>query len=94
VTRDEWALIRQVLEYFLRHPETADSLEGIARWRLSEERARQVLQSTQVVLEWLVASGYLERIESTAAAPLFRLNRARMAQAQQLVVTATEEGQP
>lgn len=31
-------LALEILQYYLRHPEAADTLEGVARWRLLEQR--------------------------------------------------------
>jgi len=34
---------KEILRYFLRHPQAADTLEGIVRWRLLEERVERTL---------------------------------------------------
>jgi hypothetical protein len=72
---------REVLSYFLRNPDTADSLEGIARWRLLEERVHRTITETQAALEWLVEQGYLVRIDHASAEPVFRLNEEKPADA-------------
>jgi hypothetical protein len=38
---DEACVTKQIVSYFLRNPNAADTLEGIARWRLLEERIHQ-----------------------------------------------------
>ena len=66
-----------VLSYFVRFPGAADSLEGIARWRLQEERVHRTLEDTRAALEWLTNAGYLIREDSVFVEPVFRLNDAR-----------------
>lgn len=65
--------MRQILNYFVRNRRAADSLEGVARWRLLEEQIQRSLQQTDAALKWLVAKGYLEEIKPAGAVPLFRL---------------------
>jgi hypothetical protein len=69
----EPAIVRQILNYFVRNRSAADSLEGVARWRLLEEQIQRSLQQTDVALKWLVAKGYLEEITPAGSVPLFRL---------------------
>ena len=77
--------IQQVLAYFVSRPLAVEGLEGIARWRLmSVEIARRV-EETHDAIEWLVQHGFLERVDTRAAAPLFRLNAARAADAHALL---------
>ena len=64
----------QILHYFERNPEAADSLEGIARWRLLEEQIHRSLLETQLALEWLVTQGFLVEVSSVSAGNLYRLN--------------------
>jgi len=48
-----------VLRYFRAHPEAADGLEGIARWRLLEETSLQEVEATARALRLLVDRGLL-----------------------------------
>jgi hypothetical protein len=69
------ARAREILEHYLTNPETADSLEGIAEWRLLEDFVQRRVEETDEALRWLVSRGALQRIESSGAAPpLYRLN--------------------
>ena len=65
-------VIRQVLGYFLRYPDASDSLEGIAHWRLAEERIHRAVEDTRTALDWLVEEGFL--VEEPARPPIYRLN--------------------
>ena len=73
--------MRQILNYFLRNRDAADSLEGVARWRLLEEQIQRSLQQTDAALKWLVAKGYLEEIKPAGSVPLFRMAPNRQAEA-------------
>jgi len=65
---------REILAYFLRNPAAADSLEGIARWRLLEQTIYRTISETERALKWLVENGYLIQMEKRSSRRLFRLN--------------------
>jgi hypothetical protein len=67
-------VVREVLRYFVRHPEAMDDLEGVARWRLAEEVIRRKVEETQRALTWLVERDYLRLTSAPGVAPLFSLN--------------------
>ena len=73
--------MKQILNYFVRNRNAADSLEGVARWRLLEEQVQRSLQQTDTALKWLVAKRYLEVIKPAGSVPLFRLDPDRRAEA-------------
>jgi len=77
----EPAIVKQILNYFVRNRNAADSLEGVARWRLLEEQIQGSLQQTDAALKWLVAKEYLEEIKPAGSVPLFRLDPGRHAEA-------------
>ncbi len=64
----------EVLRYFLRNPDATDNLEGIARWRLTEENIHRTVKATRRALRALVAKGYLVERRSAVAGTLFSLN--------------------
>ena len=77
-----------VLEYFLKHPNAADGVEGIARWRIQDEIARHTVDQVRRALEWLVQEGFLELQQATpGVAPMYRLNSRRAADAQRFLAT-------
>jgi len=79
------AVAKQILSYFLRNPEVADSLTELARWRLMEEQIRLSVENTQAALNWLVAEGYVQRETRVGTESLFRLNPARLEDAESLL---------
>ena len=73
------------MSYFLRHPAAADSLDGIARWRLMLQKIDQTVDETAEALRALVEEGLVEEIRSNSGAPVFRLNASRRAEAERLL---------
>jgi hypothetical protein len=74
-----------ILSYFVRNPQAADSLEGVARWRLMDEMIRRTVDETQAALAWLVAQGYLTSRTSPGGAVTFSLNPERVEEARQFL---------
>ena len=85
VRKPELDLAKQVLAYFVHNPNAADSVEGIARWRIMDEKIRFTVQETFAVLRWLVAEGYLDEVPTRGAGRIFRLNSERIDDARELV---------
>jgi hypothetical protein len=77
--------VRDVLSYFVRHPRAADSLEGVVRWRLLEEKLDQDVNETRKALSWLVSQGLLLTDSPKGAKALFYLNGERVRDAERLV---------
>jgi len=76
---------KEILSYFVRNPAAADSLEGIARWRLLEQAIHRTIAETERALKWLVQAGYLIEVEQPRSRLLFRLNQEKLKQAKALV---------
>ena len=72
--RPHHEVIREVLRYFLRHPQAAADLEGIARWRLLDERVHRKVEETCLALHWLVTHGFLIKTACPGDRPIFSLN--------------------
>jgi hypothetical protein len=85
VRRSDRERAREILSYFVRNPQAADSFEGVVRWRLLEEAVHRTVDETRRGLEWLVAAGFLVESTSPGAGPIFRLNPERAAAAARLV---------
>lgn len=62
-----------ILGYFLRHPDAADSLTEIARWRLMEEVVRHSVETTEAALNWLISEGYLREESRVGTERIFQL---------------------
>jgi hypothetical protein len=75
-------IAKQILRYFLRNPQSADSLEGVARWRLLEENVHQAMVETQSALEQLVAEGYLQVVSVPGSELIYILNTTRHKEAE------------
>jgi hypothetical protein len=78
-------LAKEILSYFLRNPQAADSLEGVTRWRLLEERVHRELEDTDVALGWLVHHGFLVKASSLWTEAVYRLNESNRGDAEQFV---------
>ena len=86
--KTELNLTKQVLAYFVHNPGAADSAEGIARWRIMDEKIRSTVQETFAVLRWLVEEGYLDEISTRGAGSIFRLNTDRIDDARELIASS------
>ena len=71
----------EVLSFFLRHPRTSDSVEGLARWRLPDEVVFRGVLETERIVEELVEMGFLEEVQSPGGPTLFRLRPERAEEA-------------
>lgn len=83
---------QEILRYFLRNPQAVDSLEGIARWRLMDERIHRDVEEIRQALRGLVARRLLVEESVPGAAPVFRLNKEEVQAAKALL--AKDEGRP
>ena len=91
-TRTE--LAKEILSYFLRNPHAADSLEGVARWRLMEERVHRQLDSTDQALNWLVRHGFLMKVSSEWTESVYQLNDVNRSTALRFMSESTKTRTP
>jgi hypothetical protein len=84
-------LAKEILSYFLRNPQAADSLEGVTRWRLLEERVHRQLEDTDLALGWLVSHGFLVKVSSQWTEAVYRLNEGNRGDAEQFI-TESKKG--
>jgi hypothetical protein len=77
----DWDIVKQILSYFVRNPKAADSLEGVARWRLLEDQERRSLQQTEAALTWMVSEGFLQEVPTLGSGRIFRLEPNRYSDA-------------
>jgi hypothetical protein len=64
----------EILAYFVRNPRAADSLEGVVRWRLLEEKIFSTVEDTREAIEWLVEQKYLSRISTPGREPFYTVD--------------------
>jgi hypothetical protein len=83
-------LAKEILSYFLRNPHAADSLEGVARWRLMEERVHRQLENTDQALNWLVRHGFLVKVSSEWTESVYQLNDVNRSTAERFVSEFTK----
>ena len=76
---------RDVLRYFVRNPEAADTVEGVARWRLLDEKIYRSLQQVARAMAWLVAQGLLVEDHLPSSRTAFRLNKTALKQIERLL---------
>jgi hypothetical protein len=76
---------REILGYFMRNRQAADSLEGIVRWRLLDEVVHRKIEETRTALEWLVVQGILVETSLPGAETIFSLNPEKQADAEKLL---------
>ena len=84
---DASSSVRIVLAYFVRNPAAADSLEGIARWRVQQEIVPALVEQVSQALAWLVEERLLLREDRLGGPPMFRLDPERAREARQLLGT-------
>ena len=82
----------EILRYFLRNPQAIDDLEGVARWRLLDERIHSSLGEVSRAIAWLVSEGLLLQQGSDTANSLFRLNADRRSDSERLCEGTDPEG--
>ena len=79
------ARVKDILQYFLRCPGAADTIEGLVRWRLLEETIHRSVEEVNQALSWLVDEGFLLQESAVGSDPIFRLNAEREIEARNLV---------
>jgi hypothetical protein len=78
-------MAKEVLRYFLQNPHAADSLEGVAEWRLLEDAVQRRVEGTHRALGWLVRHGFLRHVPTAGTGGIFSLNPERRAEAERFL---------
>jgi hypothetical protein len=79
-----------ILSYFLRNPQAADDLEGLARWRLPREVIHRTVEEISRALERLVQQGFLLKLVPRGSEPRFCLNSQKRPEAEELLARLLE----
>jgi len=74
-------LAAQILTHMLRNPQVVDSLEGLTRFRLLEQRIQQGVAETTEALRWLVKTGLVLEESTSEGHRVYRVNPARINEA-------------
>ena len=89
ISEDE--LAEEILRYFVEHPKAADSLEGIAKWRLGHASSGN-LACTAGALKRLVEFSFIEEIPILGSGPVFRLQEMNLAGAKEFLASRKRPG--
>ena len=81
----------EVLGYFVRHPDSTESLEGMVRWRLTKESIYRSTTEIDEALSWLVAEGLLIRSQALGTDPMFSIDPSKLGQAMDLLQDDTRD---
>ena len=84
-------IAKDVLSYFLRNPQAADDLEGVARWRLLNQTIHRDVTETSQALDWLVQRGFLDRVSRTGSGTIFHLRTDHRAAAEAFLEESEDE---
>ena len=84
-------LTQDIMRYYLRNPNVADTLEGLARWRLLEQTVHETVSEVQEAVSWLVSQGLLRKTLRFSSPPLFELNRDRLDDCKQYLEKVSRE---
>lgn len=91
MSQHEPPMARTVLRYFSRYPRAADTLEGIARWRLLEEQVQRITGDVRTALEWLIAQGYLKEDARPYSGSIYSLNETQREEIERFLKEEKEE---
>ena len=80
---------REILRFYLRNPEAADSVEGLARWRLLDERIYSTLDKVSRAVSWLVSQELLVKEPTSPCTSVFRLNESERKKSEGFVQQTT-----
>lgn len=64
---------RDIMRYLVEHRESADTLEGIARWRLAQQTVERAVDETAAALRMLTERGLVDEVRTGVGPTVFRL---------------------
>lgn len=67
----------QILAYLAQHPEAEDTIEGIEKWWLLEQRIRYATEDVEASVQELVRKKFLVTRECIEGRTYYRLNQAK-----------------
>ena len=84
-------MAEEILRYFVDHPSAADSLEGIAKWRLSYASSGNLARTARALTR-LVGLLFIEEIPILGSDPVFRLQETNKVAAKEFLARRKRRG--
>ena len=66
-------LVDVIRQYLSKHPDAADTLEGVVNWWLLRQRYENAMAMVNQALELLVQQGDLTKIKHRGSPPIYKL---------------------
>jgi hypothetical protein len=73
-------LTRELLDYWIQHPDAMGTVEAMVEWWLLEHRIQHATVELQSALSHLVANGFVMRRQETDGRTHYELNREKEAE--------------
>lgn len=71
---------RDIMRYLVQHRDSADTLEGIARWRLAQQTIERTVDETAAALRMLTERGLVDEIHTGAGPTVYRLKHGQQSE--------------
>jgi hypothetical protein len=84
----DFDVARDILRFYLRNPQAADSVEGLARWRLLDEKIYSTLDKVTRAVSWLVSQELLVKEPTSPFTSVFRFNESERQKSESFVQRA------
>jgi len=70
-------MAEDILNYLMDHPEASDTVDGIARWWILEQRVKREMEEVKATLSDLARRGFVLERKSADTVAHYRLNPAK-----------------
>lgn len=67
-------IAHEIMQYLQRHPNAADSLNGIAQWWLARQRYQNALDKVNLALDLLIKQNYIKRTDNRHGQTIYKFN--------------------
>lgn len=84
----DFELVEDILRYFTRNPTAADTVEGLARWRLVDEVIHKNLKKVASAVAWLVSQGMLVEESTSPSTKVVLLNEQQLSKVERFLQQA------
>ena len=71
-------LTAAILRYLVKHPDTGDSIEGIARWRLLQDKIDATVDQVSEIVQELSTRGMVVEKEIPGGTRIYYLNKVKI----------------